>query len=316
MKLLKNLALEKGLSYDKKRVLAYGRYRDYSISVRYEPRLRKYSVSAYANLPEGMIAQPLHAFGQGLQTECKKVTTTDTENRRLTVFLVGKGSGKKDMKNLDLVLNRFTDYLRLNGFQDACSTCGTADYLHWYDLNNQVHHMCDHCFGQQVNSLEINKQEIKAKRGNMFTGIVGALLGSLIGVALWVVVAQMGYISGIVGLIMALCILKGYELFGGKVNVPGMAICVVILLVMIYAASILDYAIFLHEYFPDLTFFEMLRYTPEIIMDPYYELRTDFLKNLGIGYALSLIVAVPTMIAQMRHKSGVYSAGRIDSTPV
>ena len=51
--------------------------------------------------------------------------------------------------------------------------------------------------------------EVK-KRENVLAGIVGAFLGSLIGVACIVIVGQMGYVASICGLVMAVCSLKGY----------------------------------------------------------------------------------------------------------
>ena len=49
------------------------------------------------------------------------------------------------------------------------------------------------------------------KRENVPAGIVGAFLGSLIGVACAVLIGQLGYVASISGLVMAVCALKGYE---------------------------------------------------------------------------------------------------------
>ena len=48
------------------------------------------------------------------------------------------------------------------------------------------------------------------KRENVPAGIVGAFLGSLIGVACAVLIGQLGYVASISGLVMAVCALKGY----------------------------------------------------------------------------------------------------------
>ena len=59
------------------------------------------------------------------------------------------------------------------------------------------------------------------KRENVPAGIVGAFLGSLIGVACAVLIGQLGYVASVSGLVMAVCALKGYELLGGSLTKKG-----------------------------------------------------------------------------------------------
>ena len=55
-------------------------------------------------------------------------------------------------------------------------------------------------------------------------GIVGALIGSLIGAVVIVIVGQLGYVAAVSGLVMAICTLKGYEMLGKKLGTPGIII--------------------------------------------------------------------------------------------
>ncbi len=52
------------------------------------------------------------------------------------------------------------------------------------------------------------------RKENVLAGLVGAFLGSLIGVACIVGIGQMGYVASISGLVMAVCAIKGYSLLG------------------------------------------------------------------------------------------------------
>ncbi len=58
--------------------------------------------------------------------------------------------------------------------------------------------------------------ERKKPRDNVIAGIVGAFLGSLIGVACIVVINKLGYVSAISGVVMAVCAIKGYAMLGGQ----------------------------------------------------------------------------------------------------
>ena len=79
--------------------------------------------------------------------------------------------------------------------------------------------LCSSCYSNTSDSLQRKAAEVSKKgSGNIVGGIVGALLGSVLGVVVWVLIYQLGYISGIAGLVMVICALKGYELLGGHIS--------------------------------------------------------------------------------------------------
>ena len=69
-----------------------------------------------------------------------------------------------------------------------------------------------------------------APKENMLLGIVGALIGSLLGVASIVLFFQMDMVASLSGLILAFCTLKGYEMLGKKLGNIGIIICILIML--------------------------------------------------------------------------------------
>ena len=77
----------------------------------------------------------------------------------------------------------------------------------------------------------------------MIGGIVGALVGSLLGVACIVILSQLGYVAALSGVVMAVCTLKGYEIGSGKLSKRGIVISVILMLVMTYVGDRLDWAI-------------------------------------------------------------------------
>lgn len=71
-------------------------------------------------------------------------------------------------------------------------------------------------------------QEKRGQRqGSVARGAIGAVLGALLGAAIWCVVGMFGYTAAIVGVIIAILAGKGYDMLGGR---PGRArwVCVVI----------------------------------------------------------------------------------------
>ncbi|WP_457943768.1 hypothetical protein [Caproiciproducens sp. LBM24188] len=144
-----------------------------------------------------------------------------------TITIQTNAKGKNCMEALKEAVNACVSVCRANSMVNCCEFCGSHDDLGIYSLAGRCTSICSTCFGKAQTDLSIAQQEIKETKSNVAAGIVGALLGSLIGVVLWVIVYQLGYIAGIVGFVMAICCMKGYEKFGGKLNLPGMIISLV-----------------------------------------------------------------------------------------
>lgn len=99
------------------------------------------------------------------------------------------------------------------------------------------------------------------KKENAAAGIVGGLLGSLIGVVVIVLLGQLGYIAVISGLIMGFCTLKGYEKLGGRLSKKGIVLSVIIMIIMVWIGTRLDWAIYLQrEVFTEETPFTVFAY--------------------------------------------------------
>ena len=81
------------------------------------------------------------------------------------------------------------------------------------------------------------------RKENVLAGLVGAFLGSLIGVACIVGIGQMGYVASISGLVMAVCAIKGYSLLGGAMSRKGAVISCVLTVIMTYFGNRLDFAV-------------------------------------------------------------------------
>ncbi len=136
---------------------------------------------------------------------------------------------------------------------------------------------------------------------NVVTGTIGALLGSLIGVAVWVLISKAGYIAGIAGLAMAICSLYGYKKLGGELSKRGAIICIIIIIGMVYFATRLSWSWDFYDGFKELGFdtslMTVFKELPEII-----ELtgsKADFYKDLAIGYLLTLVASGGTLFKAM-----------------
>lgn len=157
----------------------------------------------------------------------------------------------------------------------------------------------------------------------MVTGIIGAILGSLIAGVLWIIVAMMGYIIGWVGFITVILAIGGYKKFGGRINMVGALICSVISLAVIYFSLTIVYSIDLHDYCTDdatLYIYYMDESKDEdeityidtykmffVVMDDDSDYRAEFYKDLAVSYIFTIIAGASYTINAYREGTGKYT---------
>ena len=81
------------------------------------------------------------------------------------------------------------------------------------------------------------------KKANPLLGIVGAVLFSLIGCVIWILISQLDIVSYIGGIVMAVAIITGYRMLGKSFDMLGLVICFVIDFGMILLCTIFNQVI-------------------------------------------------------------------------
>ena len=111
----------------------------------------------------------------------------------------------------------------------------------------------------------------------------------------------------------AVCALKGYEKFGGRINVAGIVISLVIVTAVIYVAHNIGIAMEIkkgvEEYWGiDCTITDEFRSIPDFLEDS--EFSAAYWKDLIIGYALTAVASFATVKAMLQAGTGSYKTGR------
>lgn len=146
--------------------------------------------------------------------------------------------------------------------------------------------------------LEADK---KQRRENVVAGVVGAFLGTLVGVLCTVIIGQLGYVTSVSGLIMAVGALKGYELLGGTLSKKGAVISCVFILIMTYLAHRLTLAFAVASAL-SIGVFDSFQLVPALVSQGILEARA-YWGDLAMLYLFTLLGAVPTIIGGLRASS-------------
>ncbi len=130
---------------------------------------------------------------------------------------------------------------------------------------------------------------VQSVRENILLGIIGAVLGVLLGAALWVFLGRIGFIAGIAGYAIVFCGMKGYELLGGHLSKGGIILCIILSFLAILAAEFVSLGITVHSELGEmysLSMADSFRMVPELLKES--ELIGAVAKDLLFGYALSI----------------------------
>lgn len=221
----------------------------------------------------------------------------------VTAVLKAKRRQEQLAQALDQLLGAFCGFLRTAGYYACCQTCGRRGAAPARYLSGGYAMLCQDCYAQLQQRVVTSHA---ARTENRVSGVVGALLGSLIGVLCIVLISQLGYVAALSGVVMAVCTLKGYELLGGKLSGFGITVSSILMLVMAYVGDRLDWALIIAREL-EVDLFTSFRVVPMLLSEQMLDAGT-YWGNLVMLYVFLLVGAVPTVLAAAKNRK---RAGRV-----
>ena len=208
------------------------------------------------------------------------------------------------------LLSTTANELRQGGLKRGCQRCGQDVPTVGANVAGAYLSLCEECFATLRGQMEVSHSQYQTRRESVLAGTIGALLGSLLGVAAIVIVSRLGYVAAVTGVVMAVCTLLGYEKLGTKLTKKGVVICSVIMLGMTYIANQLDWAILIMQEFGS-NFFEA--YQSISILLGYGVIEAgSYWWNLALVYVFLLLGAVPMIISKLRNQTVKDRISRMD----
>ena len=147
-----------------------------------------------------------------------------------------------------------------------------------------------------LNGTNYNAPALEVKDENVLMGTIGAILGALVGAALIALLAKIGYVASISGVVMAFLSLFLYDKFAGKLSKKGIIICVVIMIVTVFLT---EWLIWSYAYYKelatiyDVSFGDVFKKLFSILK--FAKKTGDFVKDIAMLYFFTALGAIPTI---------------------
>lgn len=165
-------------------------------------------------------------------------------NQYVTTFTVKAGMTKtKTIENVRQALTEILQFLQTNGFYTVCGYSGEKGPVGLYQIGDSLFLMNEDSFQELSTQLKIDTDSYNSQKENVLLGTVGAFIGAIIGGAVTLFIARLGYVAFYAGFILGICVVKGYEILGKKFSKLGAVISSILLLVTVVLVHQFDYAL-------------------------------------------------------------------------
>ena len=268
-----------------------------------------FQISAHSERDPGNAA--LGSFVESRRAITTQIQSVTVSANSITVVCSRTFLIKKVPAYLNEAIMPVIEYLVINGYASGCMQCGmTVSLDDCYNINDSYYFLCSHCAQQVEGELIEKKQEIRSNKSNLITGLVGAVLGALIGCAVYFFAWQLGYVVAIAGLITAVCAFKGYEMLGKALDIKGVLICIVVLLFAVYFANRLAWAYDAYSELKEyLSFSDCFRHIKDLIEAA--ELTDRYIMDLVISYVMTVLGSIGSVINAFKASSGSYKVKKM-----
>lgn len=290
------LATELGLNYDRESGIVAGFYNGYHIAFIMQNNLRQIVVSVSngtGQMPEKEILKQAHK-------ENKKVLSNPSvQGYRATYAIPNAMTDNGKLERSAAAAAVLTEFLRANSLRDCSELSGRPDESSCYYVGGTLRFLTRDEYDTERNRAQSSFNEQNSKRGNPIAGIVGALIGSFAGLVVMVLIGQLGYVSPWTGLVMGVCVAKGYELLSGKFDTVGLVCSILIMVGMTYLGNQLDWAITIARAY-EANVFDAFPVVNEVVKAN--ELLPVYYRNLALYYFAMLCGALPTIYGLMKNR--------------
>lgn len=254
-------------------------------------------------------------FLKGLSKKISGITEVSCEKCYAQIIANNKVSEKQVSEIIDETVN----YLSENNVKSMCAFCGENDteiaLTAVIKSEPEVFHICEKCHGERAKELREKKEEKDNQSENMFLGIIGALVGTIPGILLWVVLSRIRIFAVISSPIIVVGAMYGYSWAGKKVGKLGQIFSALIGLGGMVLAHFIDTAFQLKKEVSEngvkIGIVDAIKQLSELLqIDPnvkkyFYQ---DVYFWIGMIIAVFMVLVTSRMIA--RESKGIYRIER------
>lgn len=249
-KIIENAAQMLRLKFDSQRSVAYGVYSNYTMIINGIAGNRQHICVSLCASCNGV---PINPGYMNASVRLPDKVQCSFDKFRTNLMFPVSGNVDNNVNKVVEIVRSMVDFFIANGCVN-CDERGIIGFTSVYAMKGNYVLLTDESARILYASIvQDSKQEIQ-KSENYIGGIIGALLGAVVGALLILLIARMGRIATISGILMGIAIVFGYKKLGKKFSKISIVICALISVIMTYLTFRLDATIDLYSAFQDYNY--------------------------------------------------------------
>ena len=238
------IASELGLQFDEESGSIYGVQSGYLLLLHETDVKNQFRLSVSVSLNGNPAdSEENELVWDDFKSESLPNLSTLSINQYLVSFVV-KGAMRKSktIEKLQTLITDLVAFLETHHFVQVCAYSGQEGPVGLYQLGDSIFLINEESYQLLKSNLQIEVDSYQNQKENVLLGAVGALLGALIGGAVALFIARLGYVAMVAGIVLGICTIKGYEILGRKVSRKGIVISSIWMVITVFLVNQIDLA--------------------------------------------------------------------------
>jgi len=287
--LLKEISEKTGLILSENGQAVGGKYEDYNITINY------FSEMFYIDIPiratDECCVNEMNEILNYIGNKYKNITIAQYIDCSIKIQCLKEMEETKEELTIILILNEIIKFAKDKNLVTCCGNCGESRYVIPFIKDELLVPYCLECQFKEKEVSTVKKKNTTIKGINISAGILGAMIGSLIGLTVWILIARIGDVAYIGGFVIAVATIKGCEILGNGIDKKGLIISIGLIIFTVFLSQYTSYCIkYLSELMQRDGDISRIRFFKTINMNLFHSSESvTFYKDMFIGYLFTIV---------------------------
>ena len=242
---LYSIATDLGLQFDGEARVMYGEREGFLLVIEGAQTKNVFTISLSVKQgSEGDLIEDSEILWNELKEQSKAINAISSDGYLTSIVVKGGMIKGKAVETLWTAIQDIVDFLLNHQFVQVNAETGEEGPIGLYQIGDAIFLIDDATFRAYQAEVQDTVEAYEARKENFLLGIVGAVIGVLIGGAVALLVARLGYVSVLAGIALGFCTIKGYEILGKKLTKKGVVVSAVLMILTVFLVNQLDNVLF------------------------------------------------------------------------
>ena len=202
----------------------------------------------------------------------------------------------KYVDTINEIIESIINYFKDNKIVNTDEVNGEVCKTYVTNVKGNIQLIGDSTYNEFKN--QINSEEVNTEKENVPMGLLGAFIGSILGVLCIIILSQIGFVASVSGVVMGFATLEGYRKIGKNLDKKGIILSIVVMIIMTYLACRLDISISVHREVNEMDIIYLFKNMTYFVRNGYIDSGVYY-GNMALVYLFSALGAFSSVKSKL-----------------